>query len=269
MRRGTGNHAGRLYRALCRVPELHEIPDDAAGQCDDQRPEKNAPVKPLLERTGLKPEAVAQCSELMLSREFEGIDLSGGLWQQVAIARGQYREHDLIVLDEPTAAIDPVEESAVYEKFLQMVKGKTAVIVTHRLASARLADRILVMEKDGLRRQGRMRNCLRQADFTAGCGKHRRRITLFNRGGRYHEAVFLHAPYDISLRAGGVGGVSCGGNYVLSDLVSAADFAAERGGQLFTEQPWQWNLARRFVLGNLFSFSGVDSERKRTAAVWS
>ena len=117
-------------------------------------PKKNAPVKPLLERTGLKPEAVAQCSELMLSREFEGIDLSGGLWQQVAIARGQYREHDLIVLDEPTAAIDPVEESAVYEKFLQMVKGKTAVIVTHRLASARLADRILVMEKGRIAEAG-------------------------------------------------------------------------------------------------------------------
>lgn len=117
-------------------------------------PKKNAPVKPLLERTGLKPEAVAQCSELMLSREFEGIDLSGGLWQQVAIARGQYREHDLIVLDEPTAAIDPVEESAVYEKFLQMVKGKTAVIVTHRLASARLADRILVMEKGRIAETG-------------------------------------------------------------------------------------------------------------------
>ena len=117
-------------------------------------PKKNAPVKPLLERTGLKPEAVAQCSELMLSREFEGIDLSGGLWQQVAIARGEYREHDLIVLDEPTAAIDPVEESAVYEKFLQMVKGKTAVIVTHRIASARLADRILVMEKGRIAEAG-------------------------------------------------------------------------------------------------------------------
>ena len=57
-------------------------------------------------------------------------------------------------LDEPTAAIDPVEESAVYEKFLQMVKGKTAVIVTHRLASARLADRILVMEKGRIAETG-------------------------------------------------------------------------------------------------------------------
>ena len=60
----------------------------------------------------------------------------------------------LTMLDEPTAAIDPVEESAVYEKFLQMVKGKTAVIVTHRLASARLADRILVMEKGRIAEAG-------------------------------------------------------------------------------------------------------------------
>lgn len=77
---------------------------------------------------------------------------------------------------------------------------------------------------------------------------------MFNRGGRYHEAVFLHAPYDISLRAGGVGGVSCGGNYVLSDLVSAADFAAERGGQLFTEQPWRGIWQGVLFLGIYFLF---------------
>ena len=54
VRRGTGNHAGRLYRALCRVPELHEIPDDAAGQCDDQRPEKECAGKTAAGANGLK-----------------------------------------------------------------------------------------------------------------------------------------------------------------------------------------------------------------------
>ncbi|MBN2240008.1 MAG: ATP-binding cassette domain-containing protein [Dehalococcoidales bacterium] len=83
----------------------------------------------------------------MLSREFGGIDLSGGQWQRIAIARGFYREHELIILDEPTAAIDPMEETRVYEKFLEAVKGKTSIIVTHRLGSARLADRIIVMDK--------------------------------------------------------------------------------------------------------------------------
>ncbi len=85
--------------------------------------------------------------DAMLSREFGGIDLSGGEWQRVAIARGLYRPHDTIILDEPTAAIDPLEEDRVYRTFLDSARGKTAIIVTHRLGLARTADRILVMER--------------------------------------------------------------------------------------------------------------------------
>lgn len=101
--------------------------------------------KTVLESTSLDRGLVDGCNVVMLSREFGGIDLSGGMWQQVAIARGRYRSHEIIVLDEPTAAIDPVEEYTVYRNFLRMAKGKTAVIISHRLGSARLADRILVM----------------------------------------------------------------------------------------------------------------------------
>ena len=86
--------------------------------------------------------------DTMLSREFDGIDLSGGQWQRTAIARGLYRAHDFIVLDEPTAAIDPYEETRLYKRFAEIAADKTAVIVTHRLGSARLADRIFVL-KDG------------------------------------------------------------------------------------------------------------------------
>jgi len=82
----------------------------------------------------------------VLSREFDGVDLSGGQWQRIAIARGFYRKSDIMVLDEPTAAIDPLEESAIYKKFVEIAKGKTAVIVTHRLGSAKIADRIVVMK---------------------------------------------------------------------------------------------------------------------------
>ena len=75
-----------------------------------------------------------QCGlDTMLSREFDGIELSGGQWQRVAIARGLYRAHDLIVLDEPTAAIDPIEESNIFRLFKESAKGKTAILVTHRL----------------------------------------------------------------------------------------------------------------------------------------
>ena len=85
--------------------------------------------------------------DTMLSREFDGVDLSGGEWQRIAIARGLYRRNNVIVLDEPTAAIDPIEESRIYRKFVEISKGKTAIIVTHRLGSTKIADRVIVMDK--------------------------------------------------------------------------------------------------------------------------
>ena len=82
----------------------------------------------------------------MLSPEFDGIDLSGGQWQRLAIARGLYRKSGFIVLDEPTAAIDPIEEERIYQQFKKLAKNKCAIIVTHRLGSAKLADKIVVMD---------------------------------------------------------------------------------------------------------------------------
>ena len=92
--------------------------------------------------------------ETLLSREFGGVDLSGGQWQRIAIARGFFRKHQLIVLDEPTAAIDPMEESRIYDRFAKMVERKTAIIVTHRLGSVRLADRVFVMKDGRLAEEG-------------------------------------------------------------------------------------------------------------------
>ncbi len=99
----------------------------------------------VLKDTGLAPEMIRNRESVMLSREFGGIELSGGLWQQVAIARGRYREQEIMILDEPAAALDPLMESAVYHRFLEMARGKTAIIVSHRLGSARLAERIRVI----------------------------------------------------------------------------------------------------------------------------
>jgi ATP-binding cassette subfamily B protein len=81
----------------------------------------------------------------MLSREFDGVDLSGGQWQRIAIARAYYRGHNLIILDEPTSAIDPIEEANIYNQFMRISKGNTSVIVTHRLGSVRMADKIVVL----------------------------------------------------------------------------------------------------------------------------
>ncbi|MDD2261773.1 MAG: ABC transporter ATP-binding protein [Clostridia bacterium] len=90
----------------------------------------------------------------ILSKEFGGIDISIGQWQKVAIARGLYKKHNIIVLDEPTSSIDPVEEVKTYEKFINLSKNKTAIIITHRLGSAKRADRIVVLEKGKIIEQG-------------------------------------------------------------------------------------------------------------------
>ncbi|MCI9410757.1 MAG: ABC transporter ATP-binding protein [Eubacterium sp.] len=86
----------------------------------------------------------------MLSKEFDGLDLSGGQWQRLALARGLYRVSKFIILDEPTAAIDPIEEGIMYRKFQELIQNKMGVIVTHRLGSTKMADRILVLREGKL-----------------------------------------------------------------------------------------------------------------------
>ena len=83
-----------------------------------------------------------------LGRQFGETDLSGGQWQRVALARAFFKDADLLLLDEPTAALDPRAELALFERFIELVEGKTAVMISHRLGAARLADRIVVL-RDG------------------------------------------------------------------------------------------------------------------------
>jgi len=86
--------------------------------------------------------------DTLLSKEFGGIDISYGQWQRLAIARGIYRDNKILVLDEPTSAIDPLEESYIFDKFKEVSKGRTTIIITHRLSLVRFVDRIIVL-KDG------------------------------------------------------------------------------------------------------------------------
>ncbi|SFQ20732.1 ATP-binding cassette, subfamily B [Lachnospiraceae bacterium XBB1006] len=86
--------------------------------------------------------------DVVLSKEFGGEEYSGGQWQRVAIARGQYKNSDLLIFDEPTSAIDPLEEVRIMKLLVELCKGKMAILVTHRIGAASLADRIVVM-KDG------------------------------------------------------------------------------------------------------------------------
>ena len=94
--------------------------------------------------------------ETPLGRWFQdGVELSGGQWQKVALARGFMREQaDILVLDEPTAALDAEAEHAVFERFKELSKGKTTIIISHRFPTVRMADRILVLENNGISEDG-------------------------------------------------------------------------------------------------------------------
>jgi ATP-binding cassette subfamily B protein len=83
----------------------------------------------------------------MLGRRFaEGVELSGGEWQKVAIARAYMRDAQLIILDEPTSALDARAEYQVFQRFTDLMKGKMAVLISHRFSTVRMADRIIVLD---------------------------------------------------------------------------------------------------------------------------
>lgn len=83
--------------------------------------------------------------EVFLGKEFGGVELSGGQWQRLALARSYYRQRPILFLDEPTAAIDPLEEMEIYEKLNNLAQGRTVILVTHRLGAVRNADKIIVL----------------------------------------------------------------------------------------------------------------------------
>jgi ATP-binding cassette subfamily B protein len=84
----------------------------------------------------------------MLGRRFEGgVDLSGGEWQKIALARAYLRDAQVLVLDEPTAALDARSEYEVFQRFAELTAGKMALFISHRFSTVRMADRIVLLEK--------------------------------------------------------------------------------------------------------------------------
>ncbi len=91
----------------------------------------------------------------MLGRRFEGgVDLSGGEWQKFALARAYLRDAQVLILDEPTASLDAVAESEVFDRFDDLSRGKMALLISHRLSTVRKSDRIVVLEDGQIREQG-------------------------------------------------------------------------------------------------------------------
>ncbi|MDE3183257.1 MAG: ABC transporter ATP-binding protein [Bacteroidota bacterium] len=84
----------------------------------------------------------------------QGVELSGGEWQKIALARAYMKDAQLLILDEPTSALDARAEYEVFERFAELTKGKTAILISHRFSTVRMADRILVLNKGELLEEG-------------------------------------------------------------------------------------------------------------------
>jgi ATP-binding cassette subfamily B protein len=93
--------------------------------------------------------------EQLLGRRFEGgVELSGGEWQKIALARAYLRDAQLLILDEPTAALDARSELEVFERFAELTQGKMALLISHRFSTVRMADRIVVLSEGRLIEEG-------------------------------------------------------------------------------------------------------------------
>jgi len=120
-------------------------------------------------------ESLPQGYDQLIGRRFKtGVDLSGGQWQKIAIARAYMRDAQVMILDEPTAALDARAEFEVFQRFKELSEDRTAVLISHRFSSVRMADRILVLA------EGRLEDS----------GTH---DELMARGGRYAELFELQA----------------------------------------------------------------------------
>src|SRR6185437_10133927 len=93
--------------------------------------------------------------EQMLGRRFEtGVDLSGGEWQKIALARAYLRDAQLLILDEPTASLDARSEAQIFARFAELTQGKTALFISHRFSTVRMADRIVVLQNGRIAEEG-------------------------------------------------------------------------------------------------------------------
>lgn len=122
------------------------------GLGDVSKIEDGASVRKAASAAGIDKvvEGLPQGYQTVLSRwlggDTPGVDLSGGEWQKIALARMFIREADLLILDEPTSALDAQAEYEIYNHFVELMKGRTSLLITHRFSTARMADAVAVLE---------------------------------------------------------------------------------------------------------------------------
>lgn len=115
---------------------------------DLNKKESDDEIELALKKSGFDKDFTANLDKVLGQRFEDSTDISGGQWQRLALARAFYSRAPILILDEPTSALDARIEYEIFQKFLELTEGKTVFFITHRLASVRQADKILVL-KDG------------------------------------------------------------------------------------------------------------------------
>ena len=148
--------------------------------CVDSGREDSERLRGSLEKAGLweRVQALPKGARTFMNKDLDeaGVTLSGGEVQKLMLARALYKDAPMVILDEPTAALDPIAESEMYERYDELVQGRTAVFISHRLSSTRFCDRILFLENGRITEEG-----------THG--------ELMQRGGAYAELFSIQARY--------------------------------------------------------------------------
>jgi ABC-type multidrug transport system fused ATPase/permease subunit len=140
--------------------DIHLLSTDIAGNVSQAVPEATdlERVFACLKLAGLyeKVQTMPLAEKTMLVRQIndDAVELSGGELQKLALARALYKDAPVIVLDEPTAALDPIAESEIYRKYAELTRGRTSIYISHRLASTRFCDRILFLDNHTVEETG-------------------------------------------------------------------------------------------------------------------
>ena len=179
----------KLFSAVFQEFSLLEatVAENVAQQVEGIDEEK---VWQCLENAGLSDavRALPQGLKTHLGRSIydDGTELSGGQTQRLMLSRALYRDGAVLVLDEPTAALDPITESEIYLKYSEMTQGKTSLFISHRLASTRFCDRIILLENGSIAEEGSHEALLQRGGSYAKLFSVQRRY--YEEGGESHGA---------------------------------------------------------------------------------